>query len=123
MAKGRKGKRKGRRYHHKKVSRGRKAVPLAFGLGALGSAVEGLSGKTPTYGMSVMDTILTKAPLKDRIGGTGRTVKDKLMDWNTWKYAVAGAIISASPNLPGVKIVMRPLATQVKKLSKGKMTL
>lgn len=114
-------KKKKRRRSYKKKRKSApkyKATPAGLAVGATASGMKAVFGTAEGNVMSMYDTVKTKewSKLDDRFINVA-------MDFDTYKMALLGALVSASPRLPLVKIVASPINRQVKKLSKGKVSL
>lgn len=126
MAKKKKGKRRRSGKRRKTSAPVDKATPLGLGVGATVSGFEILMGKTDAGELGPLPRLVEffKSPSDpNQLVLLERSVKANMTDLDRYKGALFGAIVSASPKMPLVKIIAKPVDKSLRKLSKRKVSL
>ena len=121
MAGRRKKKRSRRRGRRRARSSGPKAKPLGLAGGAAIVGTEMLMKRNPTY-HAPLDYVLNPDVPFDA-SNTVNSLVTNVKDVNRYKFGLYGMLISASPRIPIIGIVARPVNNGLKRLTKGKWGL
>ena len=123
MARRKKGKRRGGRRRKKGAPKSDRAMPLGASVGLGVSALEVATG-TSKYSSSPLGYLLQPSvPMATRIANVSNSLKAEAVNFDNYKFGLAGVVLSASPKVPILRMAAKPVDRVVRRVSKGKVSL
>ena len=91
--------------------------------GMLASGAELVTARPDTVGSPLSQVTSSSEPIADRVGYIATGLKENAVKPKTWMGVVGGAVVSASPKIPLVKIIARPIDNAIKAFTRGRWGL